>query len=92
MIAGESVPAVVRERARLTPDLEGLVDGDLRLTFAEVSNRIAAAARAYIAAGVAPGDRVGIWAPNIAEWVFAAFGALAAGAALLARRGIERRH
>jgi len=83
MIAGESVPAVVRERARLTPDLEGLVDGDLRLTFAEVSNRIDAAARAYIAAGVAPGDRVGIWAPNIAEWVFAAFGALAAGAVVV---------
>jgi len=87
MIAGESVPAVVRERARLTPDLEGLVDassGDgLRLTFAEVSDRIDAAARAYIAAGVAPGDRVGIWAPNIAEWVFAAFGALAAGAVVV---------
>ncbi len=83
MIAGDSVPAVVRERARLTPDLEGLVDGGLRLTFAEVSDRIDAAARAYVAAGVEPGDRVGIWAPNIAEWVFAAFGALAAGAVVV---------
>ena len=83
MIAGDSVPAVVRERAQLTPDLEGLVDNDLRLSFAEVSDRIDAAARAYIAAGIAPGDRVGIWAPNIAEWVFAAFGALAAGAVVV---------
>ncbi|MFN8026671.1 MAG: FadD3 family acyl-CoA ligase [Acidimicrobiia bacterium] len=83
MIAGDSVPALVRERARVTPDLEGLVDGDLRLTFAEVSARIDDAARAYIALGVEPGDRVGIWAPNIAEWVFAAFGALAAGAVVV---------
>src|SRR3954466_3707071 len=91
MIAGSSVPAVVRERARLSPDLEGLVDasrgagsGDsLRLSFAEVSDRIDAAARAFVAAGVEPGDRVGIWAPNIAEWVFAAFGALAAGAVVV---------
>jgi acyl-CoA synthetase (AMP-forming)/AMP-acid ligase II len=83
MIAGETVPALVRERARLTPDLEGLVDGSLRLTFAEVSDRIDAAARAYLALGVEPGDRVGIWAPNIAEWIFAAFGALAAGAVVV---------
>ena len=36
-----------------------------------------------MAAGLEPGDRVGIWAPNIAEWVFAALGALGAGGVLV---------
>ena len=41
------------------------------------------AARAFIAAGVEPGDRVAIWAPNIAEWVVAAIGLQSAGAILV---------
>ena len=48
-----------------------------------MSDRIDAAARAYLVLGLEPGDRVGIWAPNCAEWVFAAFGALAAGAVVV---------
>ena len=36
-----------------------------------------AAARALIAAGIEPGDRVAIWAPNTTEWVVAALGVYA---------------
>ncbi len=36
-----------------------------------------------IAAGLRPGDRVAIWAPNTAHWVLAALGASYAGAALV---------
>ena len=43
------------------------------------------AARAVVATGVQPGDRVAIWAPNIAEWVIAALGDL------LGRRGASCR-
>ena len=39
-------------------------------------------ARAFIAAGVSAGDRVAIWAPNSVEWIIAAIGAQAAGAAI----------
>ena len=40
-------------------------------------------ARAAIAAGLQPGDRAAIWAPNSAEWVLAALGVQAAGGVLV---------
>ena len=36
-----------------------------------------------MAAGIHPGDRVAIWAPNMAEWIVAALGLVGAGAALV---------
>ena len=42
-----------------------------------------AVAAALIAEGVAPGDRVAIWAPNTRHWVLAALGALSAGGVLV---------
>ena len=42
-----------------------------------------AVAAALIAEGVAPADRVAIWAPNTYHWVLAALGALSAGATLV---------
>lgn len=41
------------------------------------------AARAFIAAGVAQGDRIAIWAPNMINWIIATLGAQAAGAAIV---------
>ncbi len=78
-----TIPALVSASARRFPDLEGLVDGDLRLTFPELAARIDETSRAFIAAGLQAGDRVGIWAPNIAEWVFSALGAINAGGVLV---------
>ncbi len=36
-----------------------------------------------MAAGVEPGDRVAVWAPNTTEWITAALGAVTAGAVLV---------
>ena len=41
------------------------------------------AARAFMAAGVAHGDRVAVWAPNIHEWIVAAIGLQTAGGVLV---------
>ena len=54
-----------------------------RLSYRELDERVTAVAAALIAAGVAPGDRVAIWAPNDCYWVLAALGALSAGATLV---------
>ena len=64
-------------------DAEAVVDGPLRLTFAEVVDRIRCAAGAFAEQGVEQGDRVAIWAPNSAEWLIAAFGLLTAGGVLV---------
>ena len=62
---------------------EAVVEGDTRVTYAALGRRVLAAARAMIAAGVGPGDRVAVWAPNSLGWIVAALGAQSAGAALV---------
>ncbi|WP_455354347.1 FadD3 family acyl-CoA ligase [Streptomyces sp. SYSU K217416] len=64
-------------------DREALADGEVRWTFGRLRDEIAAAARAAIAHGVRPGDRVAIWAPNSRQWIAAALGAVGAGAVLV---------
>ena len=64
-------------------DAEAIVDGDLRMTYAELDTAVSAAAAAIIGAGVLKGDRVAIWAPNSALWIVAALGLQRAGAVLV---------
>ena len=78
----DTIPACLDRAASRFADREALVDGDLRLTWAELADRADEAARALIASGVAAGDRVAIWSPNIGEWVVAALGIHRAGAAV----------
>ncbi len=61
--------------ARAHPDVEALVSvhQDLRWTYAELDRRTDAFAAGLLALGLEPGDRVGVWAPNCAEWVVAQF-------------------
>jgi acyl-CoA synthetase (AMP-forming)/AMP-acid ligase II len=78
-----TIPGLVRTSAERFGDREALVDGEVRLSFRELADAARQAARAAIASGIEPGDRVGIWAPNIHEWVIAALGFLSAGAVLV---------
>jgi acyl-CoA synthetase (AMP-forming)/AMP-acid ligase II len=64
-------------------DAEAIVDGELRVTFTGVVERIRCAAGAFADLGVGKGERVAIWAPNSAEWIVAAFGLLTAGGVLV---------
>lgn len=78
-----SVADLVRAAGARHATREALVDGDVRLTYADFADAVMQAARATIAAGVSKGDRVSIWAPNIHEWAVAALGAVSAGAVLV---------
>jgi acyl-CoA synthetase (AMP-forming)/AMP-acid ligase II len=60
-----------------------VVDGEVTITYGELRERADAAAAAFIAAGVQPGDRVAIWAPNTWHWVVALLGAQSAGGVLV---------
>lgn len=61
-------------------ELDFLVDGDIRITFAQAWDAARHVAAGLIANhGVAKGDRVGIAARNSANWIIAYMGILAAG-------------
>jgi HIP---CoA ligase len=79
----DTIPEMVLSTADRFGDAEAIVDGDLRITFEELTDKVRTAAGAYIEAGVKQGDRVAIWAPNSAEWIIAAFGLLTAGGVLV---------
>ncbi|MET9830805.1 FadD3 family acyl-CoA ligase [Streptomyces sp. NPDC006385] len=83
MTGARTIPELVRSAADRFGDAEAVVDGDLRLTFADLADRVRRTAGAFAAAGVGPGDRVAVWAPNSAEWIVAAFGLLTAGGVLV---------
>ncbi len=82
-LAFTSVPGLVAGAAARFGDAEALVDGDLRLSFTQLEAEALRVTGAALAAGIGPGDRVAIWAPNMAEWVLAALGLLGAGAVLV---------
>ena len=65
----------------------------IRWSYAEFDREVERTARGMVACGLEPGDRIGIWAPNCAEWVLTLFGAARAGLILVninpAYRGAE---
>ena len=79
----DTIPAALRAAASRFGDDEALVDGGERVTFTGLLEKSLEAARAFVATGVGPGDRVAIWAPNSATWITASFGVYLAGAVLV---------
>jgi acyl-CoA synthetase (AMP-forming)/AMP-acid ligase II len=78
-----TIPGVVARAAERFADAEAFVDGDVRLSFAELADEVDRVARAFVASGIEPGDRVAIWAPNCLEWALAELGLHTAGAVLV---------
>ena len=85
-----SVPALLRDAADRFGGAEAIVDGAggdddgvVRIDFVELRRRVDDLAKGLVAAGIEPGDRVAIWAPNCWEWVVAVLGLQTAGAALV---------
>jgi fatty-acyl-CoA synthase len=67
------------------PDRPALVDvpAGRRWSYAELAADVDALALGLLAAGVSVGDRVGIWAPNCAEWVLTQYATAKVGAILV---------
>ena len=66
-------------------DREALVSvhQDLRFTYAQFGEAVERTARALMAAGLEPGERVGIWSPNCAEWALVQYATAKAGIILV---------
>ncbi|MFN7956282.1 MAG: FadD3 family acyl-CoA ligase [bacterium] len=78
-----TIPRLVRRAAERFPSAHALEDGAAVLTFPELLAASRRASAALLAAGVTPGDRVAIWAPNVHEWVVAALGIHGVGGVLV---------
>jgi len=55
----------------------------VRWSYADLKDRVEALARGLLSLGLVPGDRVGIWAPNCAEWAVTQFACAKAGLILV---------
>ena len=67
------------------PDHEALVVPfqEVRLTYRQLAERVDRLARGLMAMGLQVGDRLGMWSPNNAEWVYVQFAAAKAGVVLV---------
>jgi fatty-acyl-CoA synthase len=76
------------------PDREALVDvaAGRRWTWRELQHDVDEAARGLLAAGIEQGDRVGIWAPNGAEWTVVQLATAKVGAILVTINPAYRTH
>ncbi|HVA43625.1 MAG TPA: AMP-binding protein [Acidimicrobiales bacterium] len=84
-LLGVTLGAALSERAADQPDDLALISRHqgIRLTWHQLDEQARSVARGLMAAGIEPGDRVGIWSPSAAQWTLLQFGSAMAGAILV---------
>ncbi len=90
----ETIGANLARTAARFGDREALVEcaSGRRWTYAELDADVDAVARGLLAAGLQPGDRVGIWSPNCAEWVLVQYATARIGVILVNINPAYRTH
>ncbi|HEY0064706.1 MAG TPA: AMP-binding protein [Telluria sp.] len=80
-LVGETIGAFLTRIAEQYGDNDALVvpHQNVRWTYAELNARVTNLAAGLLALGLQPGDRVGIWSQNCAEWVLVQFATARAG-------------
>ena len=84
-LIGKTIGALLDEVSVTDGSREALVVAhqNIRWTYTELKSRSDAFASGLLALGLEPGDRVGIWAPNCAEWTIVQFATAKAGLILV---------
>jgi fatty-acyl-CoA synthase len=84
-LLGETIGDNLDRIARRFPGNDAVVSvhQNRRLTYAEFAAETDRLAKAFAAAGVAHGERVGIWSPNSLEWVLVQYATAKIGAILV---------
>ena len=84
-LLGDTIGANFDRTAVRFPERLALVDvpAGLRYTYAELKDEVDALAYSLLQAGIAKGDRVGIWSPNRAEWIVTQYATAKIGAILV---------
>ncbi|WP_237569789.1 AMP-binding protein [Mycolicibacterium lacusdiani] len=93
-ILEETIGANFERTVAKRPHVDALVDvaQGLRYTYEELNAEIDVVARGLMAVGIAKGDRVGIWAPNRAEWTIVQYATAKIGAILVNVNPAYRTH
>src|SRR5580698_6133948 len=84
-LLGDTIGGNFDATVRTFGDREALVDRSAgrRWTYAELAADVDALALGLLEMGIAKGDRVGIWAPNCAEWTITQYATAKIGAILV---------
>ena len=84
-LLGETIGQALARTAAAHPAAEALVDfpSGLRWTYAQLDADVTRLAHGLLRAGIAAGDRVGIWSPNRPEWVLLQYATARIGAILV---------
>src|SRR3954463_6876922 len=84
-LLGETIGANLERTVARVGDRDAVVSchQDVRLTYGEFDAAVNRIASGLLAAGIAKGDRIGIWSPNCAEWVLVQFATAKVGAILV---------
>ncbi len=90
----DTIGAVFERTVAAYPDREALVEvaSGRRWTWSELAGDVDALARGLLATGIEKGDRVGIWAPNCAEWTMVQVATAKVGAILVNVNPAYRTH
>jgi fatty-acyl-CoA synthase len=93
-LLGETIGANLERTAERVPDRLALIarHQGLRMTYAQFNEEVDRVARALLAAELEPGDRVGIWSPNRAEWALVQYATAKAGVILVNINPAYRTH
>ena len=93
-LLGDTIGANLDRTAARVGDHEALVEcaTGRRFSYPELVAEVDACALGLDALGVGKGDRVGIWAPNCAEWVFVQFATAKLGAIMVNINPAYRTH
>jgi len=84
-LIGETIGRSFDRTVARWPEREALVvrHQQVRWSWRELGERVDALAAGLLALGLEPGDRIGIWAPNCAEWTLTQFATAKAGLILV---------
>ncbi len=93
-LLGAPIPKLFDQIVAQHGDREAVVSihQDVRLTYAELADRVNKLAKAFIAAGFEKGDRVGIWSPNNVQWLTTQYATAKAGIILVTINPAYRVH
>ncbi|MFD8706620.1 AMP-binding protein [Kitasatospora sp. NPDC059648] len=93
-LLGDTIGENLDRAVRVFPDRDALVDRATarRWTYGQLAADVDALALGLLELGIAKGDRVGIWAPNCAEWTLTQYATAKLGAILVTVNPAYRAH